>query len=521
MNERTTISPCIAKAITGEPCIFGRGHNGRHRGLAKNGGVVDWDKTSGTYTKDDGKRCGILDGKNGKPCIHEQGHESHHSTGYRTFPNRPIKPPKGAGKPSALFGVSTPKGEEHLSERTRRGAPKILGYPRHPAAALYPMLEDDELAALAEDIHVNGLRDPIVLISEGGKESILDGSNRGKACELAKVKPRYEYYSSSHRGMDALIAYVVSKNDKRRHLSVSVRALIAADAAQLCHGQRQSGKLAGVATQVQAAKQQRVSERSVRGAVAVRDKGTPKVRDAVMKGKLAIDAAALVSQLPPAKQNEIADRVLAKNGETRSGHVRALAKQEQKRAVVAKINQAQVRPMPTGPFRLIAIDPPWPYENSDQHEGSRGHITYPPMPMEAICMLRGEINRVAHDDVILALWVTNAFIHVVGAVLGAWGFEHRSMITWDKGHAGVGSWPRGKTEHLVIASRGKPVHTLNEITTLIRAPTREHSRKPDEIMDLLAKHCPGPHLEMFAREPRTNWAVWGAETQKFAARDAA
>ena len=36
------------------------------------------------------------------------------------------------------------------------------------------------------------------------------------------------------------------------------------------------------------------------------------------------------------------------------------------------------------------------------------------------------------------------------------------------------------------------------------------------MAELLEQHCPGPHLEMFARESRgERWAVWGAEVDKF------
>jgi N6-adenosine-specific RNA methylase IME4 len=62
---------------------------------------------------------------------------------------------------------------------------------------------------------------------------------------------------------------------------------------------------------------------------------------------------------------------------------------------------------------------------------------------------------------------------------------------------------------------------LNEVSTLLPAyALREHSRKPDEVAELLLKHCSGPHLELFGREPRAGWIVWGAETQKFASEAA-
>lgn len=45
---------------------------------------------------DDGKRCGVVGGKSGNGCIHDQGHEGAHSDGKRTWSNKPAK--KGGKK---------------------------------------------------------------------------------------------------------------------------------------------------------------------------------------------------------------------------------------------------------------------------------------------------------------------------------------------------------------------------------------------------------------------------------------
>ena len=40
---------------------------------------------------------------------------------------------------------------------------------------------------------------------------------------------------------------------------------------------------------------------------------------------------------------------------------------------------------------------------------------------------------------------------------------------------------------------------------------REHSRKPDEIYDIIEECSPGPYLELFARFTRDGWHQWGNE----------
>lgn len=87
----------------------------------------------------------------------------------------------------------------------------------HPAAALFPMMPDDELAQLASDIKDNGLIHPIVIDVDG---LLIDGRNRLAACELAEVEPTF----SRLNGQDA-IAYIVSANLTRRNLSKGQQAM--------------------------------------------------------------------------------------------------------------------------------------------------------------------------------------------------------------------------------------------------------------------------------------------------------
>ena len=40
---------------------------------------------------------------------------------------------------------------------------------------------------------------------------------------------------------------------------------------------------------------------------------------------------------------------------------------------------------------------------------------------------------------------------------------------------------------------------------------REHSRKPDELYDIIEQCSPVPYLELFARHLRPGWSQWGNE----------
>ena len=107
----------------------------------------------------------------------------------------------------------------------------------HPYANLFPMQSDEEIQLLADDIAKHGLRQPIIIDKD---EQILDGRNRSAACAIAQVKPLCEPFVGTEA---ELLAYVVSVNVHRRHLSTSQRAEIAAKIADMTFGANQhSGK---------------------------------------------------------------------------------------------------------------------------------------------------------------------------------------------------------------------------------------------------------------------------------------
>jgi ParB-like chromosome segregation protein Spo0J len=76
----------------------------------------------------------------------------------------------------------------------------------HPAADVFPMLPDDELAALAEDIKQNGLMYPIVTAVDG---ILIDGRNRLRACEMVGVEPIWRTLNADN---DEMLAFIVSMN---------------------------------------------------------------------------------------------------------------------------------------------------------------------------------------------------------------------------------------------------------------------------------------------------------------------
>jgi N6-adenosine-specific RNA methylase IME4 len=192
-------------------------------------------------------------------------------------------------------------------------------------------------------------------------------------------------------------------------------------------------------------------------------------------------------------------------------------KAQEKQAVAARI-AAEPTPLPEGPFRVIVVDPPWRYDKRAEDITHRGRVPYPDMSIEDITDERQvPVRKLAHEDCILWLWTTNAFMADALRCVKEWSFEQKTILTWVKDRMGTGDWLRGKTEHCIMAVKGRPVVTLTNQTTALEAPMREHSRKPDEFYALVEALCPGSKLDMFGRQQRPGWQVWGAESGKFAA----
>lgn len=89
----------------------------------------------------------------------------------------------------------------------------------HPLCLMWPYLDDDDLATLAESIREDGQREPIVLNGDG---VLVDGKNRLRACETAGVEPLFTVVPLAD---DEVAAYIRNRNGDRVHLSRGQQAM--------------------------------------------------------------------------------------------------------------------------------------------------------------------------------------------------------------------------------------------------------------------------------------------------------
>ena len=169
-------------------------------------------------------------------------------------------------------------------------------------------------------------------------------------------------------------------------------------------------------------------------------------------------------------------------------------------------------PLPgNGPYRVIVADPPWPYEVRQEDPSHRATHPFPQMSIAQICAEK--VGEIAHENCLLWLWTTNFHIREAFKVLDAWGFEHRTILTWAKDRMGTGDWLRGQTEHCLLAIKGRPIVELTTQSTLLHGPMRKNSQKPVEFYDFIEKLCPAPrYAELFSRYRHNDkWDCHGDE----------
>ena len=109
----------------------------------------------------------------------------------------------------------------------------------HPFASRFPMMSEEELDDLAEDIRTNGLARSAVLDQH---HQLIDGRNRLEASRRAEVSPDFQVVT-----LDDAVAYILSANVNRRHMTKGQQAMVVAQAgAFLKSSQRQLAKSTGV-----------------------------------------------------------------------------------------------------------------------------------------------------------------------------------------------------------------------------------------------------------------------------------
>jgi N6-adenosine-specific RNA methylase IME4 len=170
--------------------------------------------------------------------------------------------------------------------------------------------------------------------------------------------------------------------------------------------------------------------------------------------------------------------------------------------------------VPRGRYSLIVMDPPWPRtERPKRDVGSNMELSYPIMSEDELRNFRSVIDPIAADDCWLFIWTTQRFLPLALELAAHYGFAYAFLQTWVKnGGPQVCNRPQFNSEFVVCSRRGSPLFIeFMDFPAARVAPRREHSRKPDIFYETWRRVVNGPAIDLFAREPRAGYYVWGNE----------
>ncbi|HEX7026743.1 MAG TPA: MT-A70 family methyltransferase [Gammaproteobacteria bacterium] len=188
--------------------------------------------------------------------------------------------------------------------------------------------------------------------------------------------------------------------------------------------------------------------------------------------------------------------------------------------------------LPRKKYDIIYADPPWDYGGKLQFDkSSKGadlldinkkifissaNFKYPTLKITEL--KRIPIHKIAKDDCLLFMWVTNPHL-AQGIELGrAWGFEYKTVaFVWDKMVHNPGKYTLSYCELCLVFKRGRipSPRGARNIKQLVRSPRRAHSEKPLEVQRGIEAMFPKQRkIELFARRKPEGWDIWGLDVRE-------
>jgi len=358
----------------------------------------------------------------------------------------------------------------------------ILKMKAHKFADIFPMMDEVDFNNLKKDIKENGFdNERAILIYE---DKILDGRNRFKACKELEIKPTTRNYEG-----DNPLSYVISNNLDRRHLTPSQRAVIGVEILPLL--------------EEEANRRMSVGGKGVNKLTTLeKGRASEQVAKQFHTNREYITNAKKLKETNPTLFEEVKQGTKDFSDVKKEQRLEKIKKQREEL-------QKETLEKPTGFYDVIVMDVPWNYQDDSVYDadGFRGTCPYPTMSLEEI----RNIKLPARDDCVLWFWTTNKHIFYCRDILESWGFELKSILTWDKEHIGIGRWLRSQTEHCILAVKGKPYFNNTTWSTLISEKRTTHSTKPEIFYKMVDEICAGRKLDYFARNKRKGWDVYGDE----------
>ena len=379
----------------------------------------------------------------------------------------------------------------------------------HPAADLFPMLDEKRLQELAEDISQAGQREAIRLFDG----MILDGRNRYAACKKMGIEPRFEQVDPS---IDPF-AYVWSLNGERRDLTADQRYLIWKRVNENSDAWKAEQK------RIRDAGNKARSESAIgvpyapKGGHRKAEKVVPQVVEPPSRKKKTNEAKATASKTNRGAvermdaldkhRPDLAEKVFL--GELPAAAAIRQMKQDQVVENLEDIATKQAKEA-EGVYDVIVLDPPWKMEKIERDVApNQVGFDYPTMSEDELAQM--EIP--CADDCHVFLWTTHKHLPMAMRLLDAWRMKYVCTFVWHKpGGFQPFGLPQYNCEFALYARRGTPQFVdFKNFPVCFNAPRGAHSEKPEDFYEMLRRVTAGRRLDMFNRRVIDGFDRWGNE----------
>ncbi len=369
--------------------------------------------------------------------------------------------------------------------------------------SLIPSLTSLEYQQLTNNILSEGIREAI-LTWDG---TIVDGHNRYSIAQEFGIP--FTTKAMQFADLNECKEWMILNQFGRRNLQAFQRSVLALELEQVFRDkakanqgtridipQKSAESYKPIETRKELAKIANVSHDTIAKVKVLQAKATDEVKQQLRTGEVSINQAYKEIK----KEEKVQQRL------------------QQIEEIKQVISNEEIKPVEDMLFDVIAIDPPWAYNETGgsgyegyDSEGNRGTVTYPTMTLEQIA----DIKLPAKNNCVLFLWTTHAFLRQSFELLDNWGFAYKATMVWDKEKMGIGRTIRLQCEFCLLAVKGSPVILGSSQRDIIRESRREHSRKPLAFYTMVEAMTVGNRLDFFSREQRQNWFHYGAEVHKF------
>jgi N6-adenosine-specific RNA methylase IME4 len=382
-------------------------------------------------------------------------------------------------------------------------------------AALIPVLRPDELAGLEEQLLSEGCRDPLVVWPHDGKLILLDGHNRKAICERHGIPFTTRALEFASREEARL--WILRNQANRRNLTDDQRAIMLDEIVEqqsvVVRARQLAAARSAKATKATGASVSDASPKTERAPVNTRAELSAQYQLSERKAK----HARLLRRADPQAAQAVKDGTILL-----ADAVRAVKKSEmvEQLSSIAAMRTKEL----AGTFDCIVIDPPWPTDKIEREcRPMDAQFAYPTMPLDEIkTTVGGMLEKHAERNCHVFLWTTNRFLPAAIDLIGKWGLQYSLTFTWlklSKNGESTGmkpfDLPTHNSEFVIYARAGKAQFIdTKDFYTAFQAPRGEHSEKPREFYETIARVTCGRRLDMFARKPHKGFEGWGKEAAR-------